>query len=389
MTIVEKVSKLLKKYKTLRLSDIYTPLPEHSPASIRGNMYRNMKKEDCSFFRSGKSEYTTKEVVEIVNESLNAELLLNEINTSNVISLNELRVKKIQKSKELELTYKVTNKLNNSQKCILEEVSGGTCTQYTTSFFDTASNFIQGAYNSISSMFNRVINMDAVKFLKSIPDNFVDLFVSDPPYPTISGGSSTRKGTPSGILQNNDGKIFEFNNLKFEDWIPELYRVMKDGSQGYIMTNFLNLNKLMTLCEKVGFKIHNLLVWKKNNATPSRWYMKNAEYTLFIRKGKAKPINNLGSMTVHEINNTKGKRLHPTEKPLELADYYIKNSCVPGGVFLELFAGAGAFAISALLHGMNVLACEIDKAYQKIADTRLLNAIRLGFDDRNLLFDLI
>ena len=70
MTIVKKVSKLLRKYKTLKLTDIYTKLPEHSPASIRGNMYRNMKKEDCSFYRSGKSEYTTKEV-EILNESFN------------------------------------------------------------------------------------------------------------------------------------------------------------------------------------------------------------------------------------------------------------------------------------------------------------------------------
>lgn len=89
----------------------------------------------------------------------------------------------------------------------------------------------------------------------------------------ISGGSGKGKGRPSGILQKNDGKIFEHNDIKLEDWIPEVFRVMKDDTQGYIMTNLLNLDKLMNVCQKVGFKIHNLLVWKKNNATPNRWYM--------------------------------------------------------------------------------------------------------------------
>lgn len=202
----------------------------------------------------------------------------------------------------------------------------------------------------------------------------------------ISGGSGKGKGRPSGILQKNDGKIFEHNDIKLEDWIPEVFRVMKDDTQGYIMTNLLNLDKLMNVCQKVGFKIHNLLVWKKNNATPNRWYMKNCEYTLFIRKGKAKSIENKGSMTVHEFDNIIGNKLHPTEKPMELADFYVGNSVVKGGVLLEPFCGLGAFVVSAILKGMKFLTCEKDGKYFNLAKQRVSNALRLGYDDRSLLF---
>ena len=142
----------------------------------------------------------------------------------------------------------------------------------------------------------------------------------------------------------------------------------------------------MKVCQDVGFKIHNLLVWKKNNATPNRWYMKNCEYTLFIRKGKAKPIDDKGSMTVHEFDNIIGNKLHPTEKPLELTNYYVKNSAVKDGVLLDPFAGLGSSLVSGVLNGMNVLGTEIDKAYHKLSEMRLDNVFRLGYDDRNLLF---
>ncbi len=40
MTIVEKVTNLLKKEKSMSLHDLYESLPEHSHASIRGNINR-------------------------------------------------------------------------------------------------------------------------------------------------------------------------------------------------------------------------------------------------------------------------------------------------------------------------------------------------------------
>lgn len=141
-------------------------------------------------------------------------------------------------------------------------------------------------------------NGDALDILASMEDESIDLVVTDPPYKCISGGKPKSKGQPSGMLSKNDGKIFNENDIAIEDWMPQLYRVLKNGSHAYVMTNLLNLETMMLVARQVGFNIHNLLVWEKNNATPCRWYMKNAEFTLFLRKGKAKRINNVGSKMV-------------------------------------------------------------------------------------------
>lgn len=146
-----------------------------------------------------------------------------------------------------------------------------------------------------------IYNKDVSELFKEIDDETINLIVTDPPYKCIKGGRPKRKNCPSGILKKNDGKIFKNNDIRPEEFIPELYRILKNDSQCYIMVNLLNLNNYINICLKCGFRLHNLLIWEKNNVTPSRWYMKNAEYILFLRKGKAKPINNISSKTVHHM----------------------------------------------------------------------------------------
>ncbi|MBQ8997111.1 MAG: site-specific DNA-methyltransferase [Clostridium sp.] len=385
LTIIGKVHNLLKIYKTLKLKDMYEHMPEHTPAAIRGAINRYLKtSKEKVFLRTGTAEYK-------INDAQSP----NE-NTSNCMSSNLISLEKFRRFKLNNIVNKI--KYSNlrmvagleGQMSLFDELSVlERVEEEVTSNSSTLSNTVKPKQLfGFESMLNKVMNMDAIKFLKSLPDKCVDLLVTDPPYPVISGGTSNKKGTPSGMLSKNDGKIFEHNDIKLEEWIPEVYRIMKDGTQGYIMTNLLNLEKLIKVCQDVGFKIHNLLVWKKNNATPNRWYMKNCEYTLFVRKGKAKPIIDKGSMTVHEFKNIIGDKLHPTEKPLELMNYYVQNSVVKNGVLLEPFAGVGSTIAAGVLNGMKVLSSEIDKAYHKISQARLDNVLKLGYDDRNLLFNL-
>ena len=65
--------------------------------------------------------------------------------------------------------------------------------------------------------------------------------------------------------------------------------------------------------------------------------MKNAEYILFLRKGKAKPINNISSKTVHHYKNILKTKKHPTEKPVELMELYIKIPQMKEIMFLTLY----------------------------------------------------
>lgn len=218
-------------------------------------------------------------------------------------------------------------------------------------------------------------NMDAVEFLRNLESGSVDLCVTDPPYRTISGGKNDFKDKkrPGGILLKNDGKIFEHNDIDHKEWIKEVYRVLKANSDFYCMTNLLNLFTLKEIAESVGFKLHNLLAWKKNTLTPNRWYMKNAEFTLYFYKGRARPINEPGSSMIHEFKNIVGNKLHPTEKPVELMEFYIKNSSSFGELVLDPFMGSGTTGIAALNLHRNFLGCEIDSKYYNIAKERIEN----------------
>ena len=209
--------------------------------------------------------------------------------------------------------------------------------------------------------------------MKELQDGSVDLCVSDVPYKLTGGGKGdgVNSKRPKGILSDNTQLM---QVPKFEDWLPELYRVMKDGSHIYLMCNFNNLNDLMNKTEAAGFKHVNLLVWEKNNCTPSQFYMKNCEYTLLLRKGKSKYINNIGdSKTVHKFNNIIGNKVHPTEKPVDLMKFYVENSSNVGDVVLDMFMGGGSTGVAALSTGRKFIGIELDLNYFNISKERLLN----------------
>lgn len=206
-----------------------------------------------------------------------------------------------------------------------------------------------------------------------MPDECVDLIVTDPPYKCISGGKPHSKEQPGGMLSKNDGKIFKHNDIEPEVWFPEIYRVLKQQTHCYVMTNLINLESYMRLARKVGFQIHNLLIWEKSNCVTNRWYMKNCEYVLFLRKGRAKQINNAGSKTVHQFKNIVGKKTHPTEKPVDLMKFYIENSSNYGNIVFDPFCGTGSSMVAGKELGRKYIGCEIDKEYYDIATRRLNN----------------
>ena len=108
----------------------------------------------------------------------------------------------------------------------------------------------------------RVVNQDATLLFKEIPDNSIDLIVTDPPYPVIGGGSNVNDdvGRPRGILKKNDGKIFKHNDLHISSWIHQCYRVLKDKTHLYIMINFLNIEEYMREIRNAGFDIHSMFM---------------------------------------------------------------------------------------------------------------------------------
>lgn len=243
---------------------------------------------------------------------------------------------------------------------------------------------------------NKILNADCLDILKQLPDCSVDLVCTDCPYRVIAGGVTdqhiqddngllrtiyTSDGTrcsnawlrkdgsvPSAI---KNGKMFANNDIEFEQWLPEIYRVLKDNTHCYIMINGRNLAELQKQAEKVGFKYQQLLVWEKGNSTPNKWYLQACEFILMLRKGGERWINNMGTKTVLKVPNQIGDKPHPTAKPIELMEILIANSTNENDIVLEPFAGSGSTCIAAKKLKRRFIGVEIDPQYCEIANQRL------------------
>ena len=220
----------------------------------------------------------------------------------------------------------------------------------------------------------RLLQGDCLDLMKNIEEESIDCVVVDPPYrlnKTTGSMTSTSKSEKwQGLIKAGDKRAGIINDTPFSKWLSLVYNIMKSQSHIYIFVNDKNLADLMNEMSKVGFRIHNVLVWKKNNATPNRWYMKNGEFIVFGRKGKAKPINNLGSKSIIEINNIRNK-IHPTQKPIKLLQILITNSTDKGDVVFDCFMGSGSTGIACIETNRSFIGIEKDETYFNLAKKRI------------------
>jgi len=231
---------------------------------------------------------------------------------------------------------------------------------------------------------NKIECADNLEYLKKIPDGFVDLVVTDPPY-NISQGKN---------INYKDLKITKDFGAWDHDFDPEpvlkeLKRVLKPNGQIYVFCSTKQIPIYMKIFEREWF-FRNLLVWYKTNPPPrlskTNFVFAN-EYIIYAINEKVKP----GSITFNftkqsEMHNTfissalqgkerlrdkNNKAIHPTQKPLFLLRKLIETSSKPGDIVLDVFMGIGSTAVAAKQTGRNFIGCEINKKYVEWAKQRL------------------
>lgn len=221
-----------------------------------------------------------------------------------------------------------------------------------------------------------IFNKNCLDVMKNIETATIDLIVTDPPYKTTKRGNS---GNSGGMLKTKmfmEGKVFKENNIKPEEYMPEFFRILKEDSHCYVMTNHVNLQHMINTATEVGFKFVKCLIWNKGNKIMGQSYMNQFEYILFLRKGKHKKINNCGTSDILSIPNKKdkdenNKNLHDTQKPVELMKILVENSSQEGDIVLDPFMGIGSTGLACIECGRNFIGIELDSHYFEIAKRRL------------------
>ena len=251
---------------------------------------------------------------------------------------------------------------------------------------------------------NRIYNEDCLEGMKRIPDGFVDLTVTSPPYDN---------------LRTYNGNIEQWSFEKFQGIAKELYRVTKQG--GVVVwivadatikgsetgTSFRQALHFMDC----GFSLHDTMIWEKtgNGCLGSQnAYGQVFEYMFVFSKSKIKTHNlikdrenKIKSGTV-KVNaslvdgkgysrvverkpfgkrnniwriNQQQKSEHPAPFPEQLANDHIVSWSNEGDAVLDPFMGSGTTAIACINTNRNYIGFELDKHYCEIANERIQKAL--------------
>ena len=240
---------------------------------------------------------------------------------------------------------------------------------------------------------------DCLELLKEIPDNSIDLIVTDPPYLIENTTAGSQSKLAKSIQKMNDeiesNSLTKGFNIRI---LNEMVRVMKNINM-YIWCNHKQIPMYFDYFVKNKKCSFDILIWNKTNAAPlfNNKYLTDKEYCLYFRKnGLCNPHTYNDAKTVfYQPINIKDKKLynHPTIKPLNIIKTLIKNSSLPGEIVLEPFLGSGTTAVASKMLNRKYIGFEINKDYFEIAQKRIedilniTNEVKLNY--QTTLFDLI
>lgn len=214
---------------------------------------------------------------------------------------------------------------------------------------------------------------DYAEVLNTIPDNSIDLIVTDPPYKFENQGGgfySHKEPTYRQYLDSLEKiQCCEFEPTVFLNAVkPKLKQFY-----GYFFCNKTLVDEYIRFAKENRYQ-YDILVMAKSNPIPAynNHHLSDLEYIVMIRdKGtyfsKHKTLDDYRKFY---ITNCK-KGLHPAEKPLELIQRFIRVSSKEGDTVMDCFMGSGTTGVACSNLNRSFIGIEIDEKYFTIASNRI------------------
>ena len=276
---------------------------------------------------------------------------------------------------------------------------------------------------------------DCRVLLKQIPDDCVDVVITDIPYgidfsswdilhnntnSALGGGSEhqlkdtsfKRRSKPLNGWSEADKKIPYEYEYWCKSWSDELLRITKPASPIFIFSSRRFQHRVCTALEDSGFTIRDILIWEKNRCNAKAQRINNVlnKRGIFNEKYDNYRIGNLapfyepiifamkpykGTITdcvlkngiggfygtddkipsnIVKIDVNKKNLYHETEKPVELIEYLIQLFSMKNQVILDFTMGSGTTGVACVNNNRKFIGIELDEHYYNIACQRVGDA---------------
>ena len=213
-------------------------------------------------------------------------------------------------------------------------------------------------------------NMDCMEGMKQFPDKFFDLAIVDPPYginaPKFNNGSgaSKDKGNKYGTaVRLRKGRLNQ-GARKLKNRVlnrPDCEWDCSPPDDAY----FVELERVS----------RNRIIWGGN-------YFQLPPTRGVIAWDKKQPWPNFSQFelawtsfdkpaAMFRMGNTRGGKIHPTQKPVELYEWLIAKYAKPSDKILDTHVGSASSLIACHRAGLEYWGFEIDATYYAMAKERL------------------
>ena len=228
----------------------------------------------------------------------------------------------------------------------------------------------------------KLYNCDCLEFMKELPDNSIDMLLSDPPYGIDFCSPRTNR---KDRLEND--KLDDWKNM-LPDMLSQFKRIITPSGCCCCCCCGGGKTPVAAIFTLEAIKYFNLiqtLVWKKFIGLGWR-YRPSYENILILSKDiknysfydETKSCSNVIEGINQDIPIYNGKKVgcsdeHPTQKPIALWIHLLKIHSKENDLILDPFIGGGSLAVACEKLGRRWLGCEINSRYCSIAAKRIKN----------------
>lgn len=245
---------------------------------------------------------------------------------------------------------------------------------------------------SLEEIKNKVILGDALKVLKKIDEEIFDMVFIDPPYFLQLSNKKLKRWNVNTVVEGVNDEWDKFQSFEeYDDFIrkllTEVKRVMKPSGTIWVIGTYHNIFRIGKIMQDLGYWILNDVIWVKTNPMPNWlgvrftnatetliWAVKDKDvkdYTFNREYARRFGIGKIGANVwvlplcqgSERLKDENGKKLHSTQKPIELLKRVILTSTKEGDLILDPMAGTGTTGYVAKALRRDFVMIEINERY--------------------------
>jgi len=207
-----------------------------------------------------------------------------------------------------------------------------------------------------------VFLMDCMEYMRGLPDGFADLAVCDPPY-----------GIGAAKMNMGLGKSKKASKAKNRKWKPKELDDKPPTSEYFKELFRVSKNQIIWGGNYFGLpSFQNYVIWDKE--IPDGLSFADCEMAWTSFDGAPK-------MFRYSAYLDKKTKLHPTQKPIKLYLWLLRNYAKPGDKILDTHMGSQSSRIAAYKLGFDFYGTEIDPDYFSDGNARFQKEIAMPLFD--------